>query len=94
MSIDNKAVLMVGLPAKEVGVDEDEFWGKLEPSGWVRASPYYDAPFSACLIGLPLRETSCYLNLASWPTGVEEASHLFGEVFGKKPNIILAVHID
>ena len=93
MGIDNKAILLVGLPVEIVVVDEDMFYDKLEPAGWVCASPYYDAEFSKCVIGIPLKTTSGFMSFSDWPS-VEEAFCLFEETLGEKPNIILAVHID
>lgn len=95
MGIDNKAILLVGLPVESVDVDEDMFYDELEPAGWVCASPYYDAEFSECVIGIPLKTTRAnrgFTSFPEWPA-TEEVFRLFEETLNEKPSIVLALHI-
>lgn len=93
MGIDHKAVLMVGLPVKELGISEDDFWNDSEPQGFVRTQPWYDCSWNYSFIGVPLVQSSNNKVLTSWPDPTDSISH-FEKVLGKKPQVLLTLNID
>ena len=93
MSVDTTAVLMVGLSVEELGISEDDFWNDIEPQGFIRTQPWYDAGWEDCFIGLTIAQASTKKVLTSWPDTTASVSH-FEKVLGKKPQVLLTLDID
>lgn len=96
MSIYNEAVLLYGLPANEVAVDEGQFYEDIEVDGLDRLSTYYDAPNEFCVIGVVIaraEEGSIYLNDAELPNEIQKAKELFEKFTGKEGRLILTTHV-
>ena len=93
MSVYTEAVLMVGLSVKELGISEDDFWNDIEPQGFIRTQPWYDADWESCFVGLPIAQTEIKKVLTSWPD-TKVSIGKFEKVFGKTPQVLLTVHVD
>ena len=93
MSQNIAAVLMVGLSVKELGISEDDFWNDIEPQGFIRTQPWYDAGWESCFVGVPIVQALTKRVLTSWPD-TNDSIKYFEKVFGKTPQVLLIVHVD
>lgn len=93
MSMEFKAVLMVGLSVQELGISEDDFWNNIEPQGFIRIQPWYDAGWGSCFVGLPIAQAVTKRVLTSWPDPTDNIDY-FEKVLGKTPQVLLTLDID
>ena len=93
MSMEFKAVLMVGLSVEELGISEDDFWNDIETQGFIRTQPWYDAGWEDCFIGLTIAQASTKKVLTSWPDPTDNIDY-FEKVLGKTPQVLLTLDVD
>lgn len=92
MSVDNSAILYVGLPLTELtdGYDNpDEFFAKLNESN--ENLGYRTNNDGVTLIGLDLGDSGSYgcIEIEYLPVKIKQATDLFIETFKKEPKVYL-----
>lgn len=92
MGVSYCAVIVVGLPTEEVEFDQEA----AEDMGLDTYSPYYDAGWEDCLVGIPVAETGEY----SWKTvhpndlrtDVEKAENKFKKATGLTARVFVTTY--
>lgn len=95
MGIDTQAVLVVGLSASDLDINEEDFEDKYS-SSWRSYSPYYDAPYEDCLIGKHIAKVDRWFTELSNEDITELQAGItkkFKQDFGKDPKLLLSTYI-
>jgi len=95
MSSQYKAIILVGLPFKEVFNTEDEFEEFYYKHSTVHTEviqPFYDAGLEDSLVGIPLVETNSF-SYKEVATSIETQKNreLFKQLTGKEAKVYLTV---
>lgn len=96
MSSQYKAIILVGLPFKEVFDTVDEFedfdYGVNSSTAFEIITPFYDAGLEDSLVGIPLVETNSF-NYKEVATSIETQKNreLFKQLTGKEAKVYLTV---
>jgi hypothetical protein len=92
MSIEYRAVVVVGLTFEEVDFDLEI----AEDKGLELFSLYYDAPIEDCLVGIPVVQTSSYnyksFDPSDLQTNIEAAKVEFNKLTGLNARVFLTTY--
>lgn len=98
MSVDNNAILYVGLPLKELAgltrnsvkyVDPEDYLSELENKP--KEIGYRELNTGETLVGIDIGDSGSYgcITIDYLPTKIKQAEGLFFEVFKKQPKVYL-----
>lgn len=94
MGIDTSAVLMVGLSSEELAGGCDYYYEVLEEKGLSNISPYYDADYDSCNIGIVIESSPDYqsseVDEETLLSRINEAKEKFFTVTGKSGKLFIS----
>lgn len=92
MGVSYRAAIVVGLPTEEVEFDQEA----AEDKELETFSPYYDAGWEDCLVGIPVIQTGEYswknVNPNDMRSGIEKAEQMFKKATGLTARVFVTTY--